>query len=79
MAIRVVARIRPRHDKERDQDVIVSAAGVDDDQADQTIVKIPSPKDANSDFSFQFSRVYDEVATQQLIFDNEGGYRRFDG
>lgn len=37
-----------------------------------TLVKIPSHKNNNEIYTFQFSSVYDEFATQQAIFDNEG-------
>ena len=87
MAIRVVARIRPQQNNELDKDTIVTAArnnnknnnDDDDDDADDhissalpTLVKIPSHKNNNEIYTFQFSSVYDEFATQQAIFDNEG-------
>lgn len=87
MAIRVVARIRPQQNNELDKDTIVTAASnhnnnnknddhyeVDDDKSSAlpTLVKIPSHKNNNEIYTFQFSSVYDEFATQQAIFDNEG-------
>lgn len=47
---------------------------VDDDTSSAlpTLVKIPSHKNNNEIYTFQFSSVYDEFATQQAIFDNEG-------
>jgi hypothetical protein len=84
MAIRVVARIRPRNDSELNQDVIVTAAtAVPSTEGNHslnatsppTLVKIPSPKNENETFAFQFSGVYDESATQQAIFDHEGSLR----
>jgi hypothetical protein len=80
MAIRVVARIRPQQASELDKDVIVTAAGASSDSglpssaAPPTLVKIPSPKNENESFTFQFSSVYDQYATQQAIFDNEGRF-----
>ena len=71
MAIRVVARIRPRQANEALKDVIVVTAT--NQTADQpTLVKIPNPKNESEDFTFQFSSVYDHTATQQQLFDNEG-------
>lgn len=73
MAIRVVARIRPIQANELDKDVIVSTASAEGGSSSQpTLVEIPSSKNENEKFTFQFSRVYDELATQQSIFDNEG-------
>ena len=100
MAIRVVARIRPRQADEVGQDIIVTTAtapavateklkgiGTSISTASSveesnfvtsnggpatTLVRIPSPKNENEDFTFQFSRVYDEFASQQEIFDQEG-------
>lgn len=71
MAIRVVARIRPQQQNELGKDVIVSA--VSDAASHQpTLVKIPNPKNEGEAFTFQFSSVYNHLATQQQIFDNEG-------
>lgn len=73
MAIRVVARIRPIQANELDKDVIVSTASAESSFSNQpTLVKIPSSKNENENFTFQFSSVYDGLATQQSIFDNEG-------
>lgn len=81
MAIRVIARIRPQQNNELDKDTIVTAArNNDNDDHDHdkssaalpTLVKIPSHKNNNEIYTFQFSSVYDEFATQQAIFDNEG-------
>lgn len=76
MTIRVVARIRPQQNNELDKDIIVTAArnNIDDESSDPrpSLVKIPSHKNNNEIYTFQFSSVYDEFATQQAIFDNEG-------
>ncbi|KAI4229638.1 MAG: hypothetical protein L6R36_000685 [Xanthoria steineri] len=70
--IRVVARIRPQQNSELEKDCIVSATGPDGDTSSQpTVVRIPSFKNENEAFSFQFSSVYDQASTQQAIFDNE--------
>ncbi|KAL8912263.1 MAG: hypothetical protein Q9171_002718 [Xanthocarpia ochracea] len=70
--IRVVARIRPQQDSELERDCIVSATSPDGDASSQpTVVRIPSFKNENEVFSFQFSSVYDQASTQQTIFDNE--------
>lgn len=70
--IRVVARIRPLQDTELERDCIVSAASNDHDTSSQpTLVRIPSSKNENEIYSFQFSSVYDEDCSQQIIFDNE--------
>ena len=66
-AIRVVARIRPQHKSELDRDIIVSTNALDE----SAVVKIPNPKNESESFAFQFSSVYDHLATQQQIFDNE--------
>ncbi len=73
MAIRVVARIRPQHNHELDKDTIVTAARNESDPSTPpTLVKIPSHKNDNEIYTFQFSSVYDQFASQQSIFDNEG-------
>ena len=73
MAIRVIARIRPTQQNELERDVIVKAAGTDDDATSApTLVKIPNPKNQHENFTFQFSSVYNESAQQQQIFDSEG-------
>lgn len=79
MAIRVIARIRPQQASELDKDVIVTAGPSSDSDlpssaAPPTLVKIPSSKNENESFTFQFSSVYDQFATQQAIFDNEGRF-----
>ncbi|MCJ1265420.1 hypothetical protein MMC22_005297 [Lobaria immixta] len=72
MAIRVVARIRPQQRQELDKDVIVTAAENDSDPSTPpTLVKIPSYKNDNEIYTFSFSSVYDQLASQQSIFDNE--------
>lgn len=75
--IRVVARIRPQQTSELEKDCIVSATGPDGDASSQpTVVRIPSFKNENEVFSFQFSSVYDQASTQQAIFDNESRWLR---
>ena len=69
MSIRVVARIRPLLKAEIEKDVIVTAAG---DSEERKIVRIPNPKNEAELYSFQFSNVYDQTATQANIFENEG-------
>lgn len=71
MAIRVVARVRPQQQKELDEDVIVSTAGSSDDSPHPTEIKIPNPRNEKETFTFQFSSVYNDLATQQQLFDNE--------
>lgn len=40
-----------------------------------TIVRIPTPKNGNEEYSFQFNGVYDAGVSQQELFDAEGsGY-----
>ena len=65
MSIRVVARIRPPHASELDRDSIVSA-----DKAENAI-KIPNPKNELENYSFRFTNVYDQQATQQELFETE--------
>ena len=74
MSIRVVARIRPLLKSELDKDTIVSAcsSGLDESSKPATIIKIPNPKNDNEYFSFQFNSVYEQSASQQDVFDNEG-------
>ena len=67
MGIRIVARIRPQQKSELDKDVIVNA----DRSGDGSLIKIPNPKNQSETFSFQFSGVYDNNATQQDLFDHE--------
>ena len=70
MSVRVVARIRPLLKSELDKDIIVetSASGTEP----TTIVRLPNPRNESEAFSFQFNSVYDQHATQQQIFDEEG-------
>lgn len=73
MSVRVVARIRPLLKSELDKDVIVEAVPSADSPSDaSTIVRMPNPRNEAEAFSFQFNRVYDHVATQQQLFDEEG-------
>ncbi|KAI4091806.1 MAG: hypothetical protein LQ344_003910 [Seirophora lacunosa] len=71
--IRVVARIRPQQSSEFERDCIVSAGSPDGDSTSQqpSMVRIPSFKNEHEIYSFQFSSVYDQASTQQIIFDNE--------
>lgn len=71
MAIRVVARVRPQQQKELDEDVIVSTAGSSDDSPHLAEIKIPNPRNDKESFTFQFSGVYNHLATQQQLFENE--------
>ncbi|KAJ4286006.1 hypothetical protein N0V88_008157 [Collariella sp. IMI 366227] len=70
MSVRVVARIRPLLEKELDKDVIVRAGRVDEAKP-LTVVKIPSPKNENEEFSFAFNSVYDRATTQEELFTAE--------
>ena len=73
MSVRVVARIRPLLKSENEKDAIVEAIGIDaGSSARPSIVKIPNPKNFAEDFTFHFSSVYDQQATQQELFDTEG-------
>lgn len=72
MSVRVVARIRPLLNSELDKDIIVSASVIDEGPNRTSLVKIPNPKNGSEEFSFQFNSVYDQCATQQDVFDNEG-------
>lgn len=72
MTIRVVARIRPQQQSELGKDVIVSSATICESLAQQTLVKIPNPRNEAQDYTFQFSSVYDKHSTQQQLFDHEG-------
>lgn len=78
MSVRVVARVRPLLRSELDKDSIVStcSSGEDEGAERANVIKIPNPKNEGEWFSFQFHSVYDECATQQEVFDNEGT-RRF--
>jgi hypothetical protein len=70
MSVRVVARIRPLLKQELDKDTIVTAETLEGDSA-PTVVRLPSPKNDAESFSFQFSSVYEQEATQQQLFDAE--------
>ncbi|KAF2876344.1 kinesin family protein-like protein [Massariosphaeria phaeospora] len=71
-SVRVVARIRPLLKQEIEKDVIVTAeSGTSDHTATPTVVRIPNPKHDGESFSFQFSSVYEQHATQQELFDAE--------
>ena len=73
MSVRVVARIRPLLKAELDKDTIVTAITTNNESLGlPTVVRIPNPKNENEDFSFHFNSVYDQSATQQDLFDNEG-------
>lgn len=73
MSVRVVARIRPLLKAELGKDVIVTAesAGSEMDSS-PTVVRIPNPKNEGESYTFQFNSVYEQAATQQQIFENEG-------
>ncbi|EME41978.1 hypothetical protein DOTSEDRAFT_72918 [Dothistroma septosporum NZE10] len=72
MSVRVVARVRPLLENEIEKDVIVTASSAPGDKTDsKSIVRIPNPKKESELYSFQFSSVYDQTATQADIFDNE--------
>lgn len=71
-SVRVVARIRPLLRTELRKDVIIEAAqNSRDSPGNPTIVRIPNPKNAGEEFSFQFNSVYDQEATQDAIFQAE--------
>ncbi|CAN9414136.1 unnamed protein product [Alternaria sp. RS040] len=70
MSVRVVARIRPLLKQELDKDTIVTAETLDGETT-PAVVRIPSPKNEAESFSFQFSSVYEQDATQQQLFDAE--------
>jgi len=73
MSVRVVARIRPLLKHELDKDTIVTAESSSDETSKgrPTVVRLPSPKNDAESFSFQFSSVYEQEATQQELFDAE--------
>ncbi|KAL3594950.1 hypothetical protein FPOAC2_09270 [Fusarium poae] len=71
MSVRVVSRIRPLLEKERECDIIVRADAVDSSKP-STIVKIPNPKNEAEEFSFTFNGVYDRATTQEELFTAEG-------
>ncbi|RMD42332.1 hypothetical protein DV735_g2756, partial [Chaetothyriales sp. CBS 134920] len=69
MSVRVVARIRPLLKSENEIDQIVHTAEGADGKT--SIVKIPNPKNAAEEYSFQFGSVYGQESTQQELFDAE--------
>ena len=73
MSVRVVARIRPLLKHELDKDSIVTAESTTDENTKDrpTVIRIPNPKTDSESFSFQFSSVYEQEATQQELFDAE--------
>ncbi|CCT67364.1 related to chromokinesin Xkid [Fusarium fujikuroi] len=70
MSVRVVSRIRPLLEKERECDIIVRADTADSGKPN-TIVKIPNPKNEAEEFSFAFNGVYDRSTTQEELFTAE--------
>ncbi|SPJ83794.1 related to chromokinesin Xkid [Fusarium torulosum] len=70
MSVRVVSRIRPLLEKERECDIIVRADTVDSSKPN-TVVKIPNPKNEAEEFSFAFNGVYDRATTQEELFTAE--------
>ena len=70
MSVRVIARIRPLLKSENEPDQILSSQDGPDGRP--SIVKIPNPKNFGEEYSFQFSRVYEQESTQQQLFDAEG-------
>ena len=75
MGVRVVVRLRPLLKSEHESDTIVRTNNVDaaDKKARPNTVKIPNPKNFAEEYNFQFNSVYDQNATQQEIFEAEGG------
>ena len=74
-SVRVVARVRPLLKSELERDTIITTSSSDSEASNKAnIVRIPNPKNAGEDFSFQFNSVYDQEATQQDIFENEGRF-----
>jgi hypothetical protein len=87
MSVRIVARIRPLLKKESEKDVIISATSSrpehphttnpktssrpEPSHTNSAIVRITNPKNDSEIYSFQFSSVYEQDATQQEVFDNE--------
>lgn len=71
MSVRVVARIRPLLDKDKElsKDIIVRAEG---DEGKKNVVRIPNPKNESEEFSFTFNGVYDMSTSQEELFTNEG-------
>lgn len=56
--------------QEIDKDTIVTAETLDGETT-PSVVRIPSPKNEAESFSFQFSSVYEQDASQQQLFDAE--------
>lgn len=76
MSVRVVTRIRPLLKHELDKDIIVTAESHENESGTKgrpTVVRIPNPKNDAESFSFQFSSVYEQDATQQELFEAESG------
>lgn len=74
MSVRVVARVRPLLRNELDKSVIVETASSSDSAKQPTIIRIPNPKNSAESYSFNFNSVYDQRASQQDLFDNEGAH-----
>ena len=73
MSVRVIARMRPLLKSETEKDIIITTASAEiEPESQPTVVRIPNPKNECETFSFQFNSVYDQDASQQDIFDNEG-------
>ncbi|RMZ82224.1 hypothetical protein DV738_g1914, partial [Chaetothyriales sp. CBS 135597] len=69
MSVRVVARIRPLLKSENAIDQIVQTGEGADGKT--SLVKIPNPKNAAEEYSFQFGSVYGQESTQQALFEAE--------
>jgi hypothetical protein len=72
MSVRVIARVRPLQKSEFDKDVVLQTSCANSESR-PSVVRIPNPRNEGENFSFQFNSVYDSGATQQDIFDGEGG------
>lgn len=71
MSVRVVARVRPLLPSELEKDVIVITASLNKATTDQTVIRMPNPKNESEAYSFHFNSVYDQDATQADLFDKE--------
>lgn len=71
MAIRVVARIRPRRATESGEDIVVMTGSDENASTQPNLIRLPNPKNQGEAFSFQLHNVYASEATQQEIFDGE--------
>ncbi|KAI5303340.1 hypothetical protein KEM56_007651, partial [Ascosphaera pollenicola] len=77
MSVRVVARIRPLQNAEREADVILHTASSPSSSRtapggySDNLVKIPIPKNESQEYSFQFHSVYGPDVTQEELFDAE--------